>query len=164
MPLVMEARGTVVNNSSIAAITAVPFQGMYNSSKSALSMITDILRLELAPFDVKVVEIMSGAVKTNFFNNQQVQGLPSTSLYLPIKDAIEGVSTGRDIPKQIDVDVYAGRVVGDVLQKSPSIRVWRGGLSTVMWFWTTFTWHGSSNWIITRVSKLNKLGQMTKAD
>jgi len=55
-PLVREARGVVVNQSSIAGLpsTYQPFIGCYEASKSAVSKMGDVMRVELAPFGVKV--------------------------------------------------------------------------------------------------------------
>jgi 1-acylglycerone phosphate reductase len=55
-PLLQEAKGTVVIQSSIAGLPGVyqPYIGCYEASKSAVSKMSDVLRVELAPFDVKV--------------------------------------------------------------------------------------------------------------
>lgn len=38
----------------------MPFMGMYNSTKAAVNNISDTLRIELDPFDVKVVNVSTG--------------------------------------------------------------------------------------------------------
>lgn len=89
--------------------------GIYSSSKAAVATLGDCLRVELAPFDVKVrthsehiagdirltsiqvVTLMTGAVKTEFFQNK-VGGrrteLPASSPYNPIRKEIEGMMNG----------------------------------------------------------------------
>lgn len=58
-PLLLRAKGVVVNIGSISGAVPNPWQGVYSASKSATNQITRILRLELAPFDVKVVLVGS---------------------------------------------------------------------------------------------------------
>lgn len=55
-PLLRAAKGMVVNQSSIAGLPGVsqPYIGTYGSSKAALSQMSDVMRIELAPFGVKV--------------------------------------------------------------------------------------------------------------
>lgn len=53
--LIKSGDGRVVNIGSVAAIAPVPFGAVYNSSKAALHTFGDTLRLELAPFGVKVI-------------------------------------------------------------------------------------------------------------
>jgi NAD(P)-dependent dehydrogenase (short-subunit alcohol dehydrogenase family) len=54
-----------VTSSSILA--AVPFYSAYRASKSAASAFCDSLRVEVAPFGVRVVEILPGPVDTDMF-------------------------------------------------------------------------------------------------
>jgi len=64
LPLVRQARGRIVNISSVGAHIAMPFGGVLGAAKSALGVLTDALRLELRPFGVRVVTIEPGAIKT----------------------------------------------------------------------------------------------------
>ena len=59
-------RGWIVNLSSAAGRIATPFMGPYNMSKFALEGMSDALRLELSPFNVRVVLIEPGPIPTNF--------------------------------------------------------------------------------------------------
>ena len=81
LPLILKSHGTIVNQTSISSVSNVPFNGIYNASKAAAAMLTDTLRLELAPFGVKVVELKTGAVKSGFYKNRN----PGTSTTLPEK-------------------------------------------------------------------------------
>jgi NAD(P)-dependent dehydrogenase (short-subunit alcohol dehydrogenase family) len=54
-----------VTSSSI--IAAVPFYSAYRASKAAVSAFNDSLRVEVAPFDIRVVEILPGPIDTDMF-------------------------------------------------------------------------------------------------
>ena len=59
-------RGTIVNVSSVAGKIAIPFAAPYCSSKHALEAISDSLRVEVAPFGVRVVLVEPGPIATKF--------------------------------------------------------------------------------------------------
>jgi len=64
LPLVKAAKGTIVNVSSISGRMTNPMTGPYSASKFALEALSDALRVELAPFGVKVVVIEPGSSLT----------------------------------------------------------------------------------------------------
>lgn len=55
-PLLKEANGMVVNQSSIAGLRSgcQPFIGAYSSSKAAVTAMSNTMRVEFEPFGVKV--------------------------------------------------------------------------------------------------------------
>jgi len=59
-------KGTIVNLSSIAGKFTFPGSGSYAATKYAVEGITDALRLELAPFGIRVVAIRPGPIATEF--------------------------------------------------------------------------------------------------
>ncbi len=61
-----QGTGLLVNVSSIGGLVTIPFQGFYSASKYALESMSDALRMELAPFGVKVVLIEPGDFRTDF--------------------------------------------------------------------------------------------------
>jgi NAD(P)-dependent dehydrogenase (short-subunit alcohol dehydrogenase family) len=63
--------GTIVNISSIGGLMGLPFQGFYSASKFALEGLSEALRMELAPFNIKVIVIRPGDFFTNFTANRK---------------------------------------------------------------------------------------------
>jgi len=59
-----EARGRIVNISSVGGKSALPFLAPYNASKFALEGVSESLRREMLLFGVKVVVIAPGMVTT----------------------------------------------------------------------------------------------------
>lgn len=67
-------RGRIVNVSSIAGRAAVlPFHGWYHASKFGLEALSDVLRVEVAPFGVKVVLIEPGFFATSILTKAEEQ-------------------------------------------------------------------------------------------
>lgn len=62
-----KAEGHIVNISSIAALR--PDSGVYGSTKHAVNCLSNTLRRELEEDSIRVVNIMPGAVATNFARN-----------------------------------------------------------------------------------------------
>jgi 1-acylglycerone phosphate reductase len=98
-------------------------------------MITDTLRLELAPFGIKVVDLKTGAAKSNFFDNQACPRLLEGPNYVPTRKAFEEAMNGVEVMRDmIDRGKWAVKVVADLLASSPLGRVWRGYNAWPVWF------------------------------
>lgn len=61
--------GTIVNVSSLLGRVTYPTRGAYAASKQALESLSDALRVEADPFDVSVVLVEPGSVRTDFDEN-----------------------------------------------------------------------------------------------
>ena len=59
--------GRIVNISSLGGLIPFPAGGMYSCSKFALEALSDVLRMELKGFNIKVTVIEPGPVVTDFF-------------------------------------------------------------------------------------------------
>jgi NAD(P)-dependent dehydrogenase (short-subunit alcohol dehydrogenase family) len=67
LPAMREARaGTIVNVSSVAGKVTIPFAGPYCASKHALEAVSDALRVEVAPWKIRVVVVEPGPIATRF--------------------------------------------------------------------------------------------------
>jgi len=62
--MLRQNRGRIVNITSVGVNLAIPFGGLLNSSKAAFGMLSDVLRLELRRFGVKVIAIEPGSIST----------------------------------------------------------------------------------------------------
>ena len=68
IPILRDNRPSVVCNVTSSSIIApVPFFSAYRASKAAVSAFGDSLRVEVAQFGIRVVEIMPGPVDTDMF-------------------------------------------------------------------------------------------------
>jgi 1-acylglycerone phosphate reductase len=145
LPLLRQSKhgGMVVNQTSVASVLSTPFAGIYNASKAAFAMLTDTLRLELAPFHIKVVELKTGYVRTNLFDNMGSPGedlvMPETSMYTAIKASVRKAGfVGINTASAVDAATWAEGVVKKLDVENPSERIWKGGEVWTAWFASSF--------------------------
>jgi NAD(P)-dependent dehydrogenase (short-subunit alcohol dehydrogenase family) len=124
LPLLLQSRGTVVNIGSVSADFVTPYAGIYCASKAAVHAINTALRLELAPFGVKVVLVQPGAIASEFGTTaslQAEQNLHEQSLWWPLREGIRRrarASQNKPTPTQM----FAQQVVRKLLQpKTPRL-------------------------------------------
>ncbi len=71
-PIMREQRsGLIVNTSSVAGVIGIPFQALYSAAKFAVEGLSEALRLEVAPFGVRVVIVEPGDFSTGFTGNRR---------------------------------------------------------------------------------------------
>ena len=63
--------GRIVNISSVAAVTAIPFQAYYSASKAAINSYTCALANEVYPYGISVTAVMPGDIKTGFTSSRK---------------------------------------------------------------------------------------------
>ncbi|KAJ9649448.1 NADPH-dependent 1-acyl dihydroxyacetone phosphate reductase [Coniosporium apollinis] len=159
-PLLIEAKGCIVQIGSLAGVMPYVFGSVYNASKAALHAYSNTLRVELAPFGVKVVTIVTGGVQSNIARTERE--LPEGSLYIPLnaeyqrrlKHSQEGAMPN---------EAYARSVVSKVLRKSPPKWVWEGNKSWLIWFVDSFLPKGVMDLVFWRMFHLWKLVEPSDA-
>jgi 1-acylglycerone phosphate reductase len=142
-PLVIAAKGTIVQIGSVAALMPYVFGSAYNASKAALHAYSNTLRVELAPFDVKVVTVVTGGVKSQIARLDRQ--LPPDSIYLPI-DAEYLRRTKHSQEVGMPSDQYAESVVSQLVRNSKPRFIWEGTSAKLVWFISTFLPH----WVMVR--------------
>jgi 1-acylglycerone phosphate reductase len=165
LPLLIKAKGVVVMNSSVTSVVPVPGMGIYNASKAALAMLTDTLRLEVAPFGIRVVELKTGTVESNFHENGGKAVLPADSLYAPIKADMETLINGtakEDTSRRMDASVWAKQVVGQLVKSDPPTKVWKGGAAGTIYWVTTLPLQTFMQGTLAKVAGLTRLGEMLR--
>jgi NAD(P)-dependent dehydrogenase (short-subunit alcohol dehydrogenase family) len=120
----------VANVGSIVGLFTTPFAAAYCSSKSAVHSLTDALRMELAPFGIRVVSIQPGGIRSSFGEHaEEAIRLPDDSLYKAAEHGIRArAQAGQRGATPAEVFVVP---VADALLASPPPRVIRGGANSV---------------------------------
>ena len=83
--------GVIINISSFLGKIGLPLFTFYNSSKYAVEGITDSLRYELKPFNIRVHSIMPGFFNTNFAKGNLVVNSLSVEDTSPYHNLVENL-------------------------------------------------------------------------
>ena len=133
-PLLIEAKGTIVQIGSIAGIMPFVFGSTYNATKAALHAYSNTLRVELAPFGVRVITVVTGGVNSNIARTDRT--LPEGSYYEPVNEEFRRRLTySQEVG--MSNEVYAKRVVRQVLRDGwvwKTRWVWEGYGARMVWF------------------------------
>ncbi|CAK7898084.1 NADPH-dependent 1-acyldihydroxyacetone phosphate reductase [[Candida] anglica] len=114
-PLVVKAKGVIAFTGSTAGRLILPFGCVYSASKAALNAYASTLAFEVEPFGVKVVNFISGGVKTDMTRGESKPSLPTSSSYIVngldlLRSSRENIGTEHFM----DAETYATKVVNDV--------------------------------------------------
>ena len=67
-----QKRGRIINVSSLAGVSSIPFLGIYSASKFALEGYTEALRHEVKRFNIQVSLTEAGFLKTPMMSHRQI--------------------------------------------------------------------------------------------
>jgi NAD(P)-dependent dehydrogenase (short-subunit alcohol dehydrogenase family) len=99
--------------------------GTYGASKIAQEQIADVFRLELMPFKVKSLMVVTGAIPTNgqtYFGDWK---LPANSRYKSAEEKMKTVVQATDGMPRTPREEYANQVVDHILGGTTD-KVWLG--------------------------------------
>lgn len=169
LPLLIESKGIIVNHTSQSPYGIPSLSGAYAASKAALANYTDVLRIELKPFGVRVVELVTGGAASNITLDMRAPSIPKNSLYAPIRPEANKSCDPETIRGVVmDGDVYARKVMSDILNpRGPPNWTWRGKFATTMWcIWIIkCMWKGIFDGLIARTFGLHLLkGRMKEME
>ncbi|RAL13638.1 SDR family oxidoreductase [Aspergillus homomorphus CBS 101889] len=141
LPLLIRAKGTIVQVGSIAGIIPYVFGSVYNASKAALHSFSDSLRVELAPFGVNVTTIITGGVQSRIARIKRT--LAPNSMYLPIEEEYDRrVLHSQD--GAMSNSAYARSVVTQILYgPAPWRWIWPWAQGRQSWIW-----EGNKSWVV----------------
>ena len=101
---IMRSQGTgkIINISSLGGRIPFPAAGMYSCSKFALEALSDVLRMELQAFNIRVSVIEPGPVVTDFFRvawEKVKETIPNYAQtpYAPVFKNIEAIDQQLDL-------------------------------------------------------------------
>ncbi|KZV63621.1 oxidoreductase [Peniophora sp. CONT] len=113
-------QGLIINVGSIFGTFAPPWSSIYGSSKAAVHMLTNSLKMELSPFNVSVMLVAPGAVRTGIANHSASSwSLPENSVYAEYADSIRQGLTAVQRTKALTPEQFAKPVVDKALRRSP---------------------------------------------
>ncbi len=117
--------GRVVMVSSLAGRAAVmPFQGWYHASKFGLEALSDVLRVEVAAFGVKVAIVQPGFVSTGLFERSEHQADRRDPAHSPYARGYARIARLTDLVESVAPapGSAAGAVVAAIESRRPKRR------------------------------------------
>lgn len=121
LPTMRAARaGKIINISSLAGNTAIPFSGFYSASKFAIEGYSEALWYELGPFGISV-----SLVEPGFVNTPIGEASPRAAHPLPAYDGTRKrmmTAFGKALAGGIPAEQVAQTVLGIVQRSSPALR------------------------------------------
>lgn len=116
-----QGHGHILNVSSIAGRIGIPFQALYSASKFAVEGFTEALRMEVAPFGIRVVLVEPGDFHTGFTASRRVSRDSASQAYTARQakalEVMEHDETHGATPESV------GRLVHRILtNRSPALR------------------------------------------
>ena len=159
-PLLIQAKGTIVQIGSVAGEIPYVFGSAYNASKAALHAYSDTLRIKLAPLNVKVMVVVTGGVKSNIARTHRE--LPEGSLY----QSLDVEYQRRQLHSQeaaMEATAYAEGVVEAALKAKPTRTLWRGHHAWTVWLLLTLMPRMFWDYYFTKVFNVTKVANLVKA-
>jgi 1-acylglycerone phosphate reductase len=150
--LIASGDARILNIGSVLGEIYRPFTGIYNSAKAALAMTSETMRVELAPFGIKVIHVVTGGISTNLIATGSQVTFPETSIYIPIREQAAPYIDGSAIQSAMTTpaDEYARAVVANTLKSAPNPYFWYGSETGLVWFASLFV---PRSWLDNRYAK-----------
>ena len=135
-PVLRRAKGLVVNIGSVSGVLVTPFAGAYCASKAAVHALSDALRMELAPFGIRVMEVQPGAIQSSFAKNaghEAEQLINEQSPWFPLREGIRARAKASQ-DKPTPASEFADVLLNAVQQRKPPrlIRIGNGSRALPM--------------------------------
>ena len=124
IPALRQNRPSVVCTiTSSSIIAAVPFYSAYRASKAATSAFGDSLRVEVAPFGIRVVEILPGPVDTDMFRlSTGEQDAARFTDYRELAGVTATLRREHADPRVVEPPAAASAIVDAILDRSGPMR------------------------------------------
>ena len=135
-PVLRRGKGLVVNIGSVSGVLVTPFAGAYCASKAAVHALSDALRMELAPFGIRVMEVQPGAIQSSFAKNaghEAEQLINEQSPWFPLREGIRARAKASQ-DKPTPASAFAAQLLKAVQQSKPPrlIRIGNGSRALPM--------------------------------
>ncbi|CAA3002272.1 NADPH-dependent 1-acyldihydroxyacetone phosphate reductase-like [Olea europaea subsp. europaea] len=154
--MAVQRNGSIVNIGSVVGRVPTPWAGAYCTSKAAVHAISDTLRVELRPFEIDVILVVPGAIKSNLGSNNIERSKDyDWKVYKDFKESIIERARASQVGKSTDATLFARHVASKVLSPKPPKQIVFGHMTGLFTF---LSW--SPLWVrdlfFTNRFKLNK--------
>jgi len=114
---VARGAGTIVNISSIVAVSPETLNGVYGGSKAFVLALSQSLQHELGDKGVRVQAVLPGATATEFWDiaGLPVQHLP-TEIVMSAEDMVDAALAGLDLGEQVTIPALPSQAEWDAFE------------------------------------------------
>ncbi|MDG1779605.1 MAG: SDR family oxidoreductase [Flavobacteriales bacterium] len=120
IPFLREAKGKIINITSIGGRFALPYRGVYCASKFAVEGLSEALSMELLPQGIDVSIIQPGDVKTHINKNRHTAEQVDLKTYPNFNEVLEQVN--QEVNDAQDPILVAKTVEKIIHTSSPKLR------------------------------------------
>ena len=114
-----QSSGTIINITSIASYMGLPFRGPYSASKSALSIMSESLRMEVKEFGIKVLTLAPGDYATDIASRRYHSPVINKSPYKKYKESLEEIN--KHVDKGNSPEEVAKAIAEILTKKNPRV-------------------------------------------
>ncbi|MRI32616.1 short-chain dehydrogenase [Endozoicomonas sp. OPT23] len=157
--MIQKKAGTIVNIGSVSGVCVTPFSGTYCASKAAINTLSDCLRMELAPFGIRVMTVHPGAIQSDFARNANAaleRVWSDSSLYKGIESAVRKRANASQ-KNPTSTEKFCRNLVDNIEDESSSSLVRLGNGSLALTLLGRFIPFVLREKILSSVFSLNKL-------
>ena len=108
-------QGIIINLTSLATHLPIPFSSIYASAKSAMEVMTNGLRNELAPYGIRAVTVAPSFIKTDIYQEKILQ---PDSVYAAAMNTAKAIRDAR-IQSGSDPSVVAAKILQIISLRNP---------------------------------------------
>ncbi len=113
--------GTIINISSIAGYTGLPFRGIYSATKSAVMRMSEALSSEVKQFGIKVIDVAPGDFKTKIAESRLYTPLnPQSPYYEDYKRVLKMID--EEVDKGLEPEILGHKIFKFLAKKQPKLR------------------------------------------
>lgn len=154
-----EHRGLVCNIGSVSGIMPTPFSGAYCASKAALHSLSEVLRLELRPFGIRVMTVQPGAIASEFGRHAEVslRGLLAPDSWYKRQEEAVRARAQESQQNATLASAMAKKLVRELLRKRPPALVRLGNKSRLLPWMARWLPQGFRDWILSRRFGLRRI-------
>ncbi|WP_346837629.1 SDR family oxidoreductase [Microbulbifer sp. SAOS-129_SWC] len=154
-----ERRGLICNIGSVSGVLPTPFSGAYCASKAALHTLSEVLRLELKPFGIRVMTVQPGAIASEFGRHAEVslRGLLAPDSWYKRQEEAVRARAQESQQNATLASVMARRLVKELLRKRPPALVRLGNKSRLLPWVARWLPRRLRDWALARRFKLKRI-------
>ena len=155
LPKMREQRsGKIINISSVGGKVYTPFGSWYNATKHALEGWSDCLRIELKAFNIDVVIIQPGAIKTEFDDvmiQPMLERSGNTAYSKLAHKLVNATKTMYKAENSSEPEVIADLILKAIEAKNPHTRYAGGKLAKFLLFIRKWGSDRTFDWLLGRM-------------